>query len=556
MATRGPYVVRLVSPDNVVAVDAFEPSWSNSWRGGFKEATVKLHAPLNVRNPLLAPMNKLRIEDERTGKILSETYLDLPGRSRDHGGEVWEIGGVGPSARTFDRKLPYIGIDTSFEGWKQTFATKTSRMTAGTGNLPAGAEEGADCLLLQWQNGIAVDDTDRLTMQYDRLRQTGQQVGGFQFTHREGFASTVQRTQVLTRTAGGSEEIARNLAWVTSLTQSSAASAGVGAAFPTGRNLLKLRIYRSGGTAQNTDTENWWSGVTQMRISALRRDAAGAEISGSGTYDNAYVLAHELVTDMLFWYCGQLVGSDWISAVDLLDADIDQTFTYQIDQFVNMDPTTLGDLLEDLALFEPDMIWQLGESNSDGQHRFVLRRALDGSTLAGDNESGARYIASAVDGWEEPGAEHELYNGLTVSWEDGTGKTQSKSYQSAEDFGIDVPDLDKWGILREGNPIMLESRLGSVANADRIAEKYLERAATKPQAGKVTLRRKIHDAWHGRDIDPWEVETGYPMLVYDVDGLKPMPVTDLDVDDNEAVATLAEPVLTDEQLVNLYARGR
>jgi hypothetical protein len=560
MPSKGPFVVRLVSPDDSVAIDAYEPAWSETWRGGFKDASVRLHEPLNVHNPLLAPMTKLRIDDARTGKTLSETYIDLPGRSRSHAGEVWELGGVGGAARLFDRRRQYIAIDASFEGWEPGLKTKAA-MTQEISTDPN--NEDIDAVVMNWPDGLVLaagnpTSGPRSLMRYNRLAQAGQFVGGMRFNHREGRTTGDLRPQLAVSLSGGvgSFEVARNHTAATTL-NSAAASAGAGGQFDTGeagKNLAFFRLIRDGGLATNVADDTLWTAARNLRVSALRRDQTGEWIYGAGTYDDNFLLAHQVVIDGLYWFCAVNDGVDWISPIDIDNAEIDETFTYQLDQLAYTEPTSFGEVIEDLALLEPDMVWQVRESNASGQHKFVLRRALTGDTIAGDNESGARYIASAVDGWEEPGGEHDFRNAVTIFWNDAKGNEVSHTYFSKEDFGIEVPELEQWGIIREGEPITLEDRLGSQANADRIAEQYLEQSAMRPRAGQLTLRRKLHDAWYGRDIEPWEVEAGYPMLVRDVDGLEPLTVTDLDVDDNEAVATLSDPVLTDEQLVNLYAR--
>lgn len=558
--TQGPYTVWLVTPDDAIAIPARSPRFSRTWRGGFKEGSVRLYEPLKSTNPLLAPLTKLRIDDSRTGRVAFEGYLDLPGKQRGDEGDVWDLGAVGPKARLEDIQRAYVGIDTSFEGWKLRNRTKGA-MTAGQSGDPG--DEEVDALVITWPDGMAIgagdpDTGPRTTMAYDLLQHTGQFVGGVSFTHREGRNDSNVKTELDVSAAGvgGSFEVARSRVWNQAL-DTIAASAG--AEFDVGeegRNLAFLRVIRVSGIATNVAADTWWSATRNIRVSSLRRGQDAGWIYGDTLYDDDFLLAHDVIVDGLLWFCAQFTGvaDQYTSPIDIEHAFIDDSFTHQIDQLIYTTPTSMGQMLEDLALFEPDMAWEVLESGQDG-HRFALRRVLTGETLEGSNESGPRYHATSDDGWDEPGGEDELRNAVTVAWTGRDGKKESKTYSASDDFGIEVPELDQWGIVREGETIELGDDLGSEANADRIAEKYLEQASRPIASGTLTIsRQKVHDAWNGRDVEVSEIEPGYPLLVTDLDIT--LPITDVDVDDNTAELTLAEPVLTDEQLVNAYARRR
>ena len=75
--------------------------------------------------------------------------------------------------------------------------------------------------------------------------------------------------------------------------------------------------------------------------------------------------------------------------IDIAGANIDTSWTHQIQQLVYTDGIKMGDMLNDLALIEPDMIWEVGLPALAGKHTFTLRKW----------PTVIRYEATTIDGW-------------------------------------------------------------------------------------------------------------------------------------------------------------
>src|SRR5690606_30674212 len=175
----------LSTPDRWLGID-YEPGslqFSQDDRGGYAEGSLRLRAPINSADPILSPMTRLTITDSRTGNVVWEGYLDIPGKERGESGDVWDIGAIGPKARLLDRQLPYIVIDQQFDAWEFRFASN-GNMTAGPSAHPD--DESVDCLLLNWPQGIAIGNNSRVAMVYRRIANAGQLVGGISVTHDDG----------------------------------------------------------------------------------------------------------------------------------------------------------------------------------------------------------------------------------------------------------------------------------------------------------------------------------------------------------------------------------
>ena len=473
------------------------------------------------------------ITDTRNARIVWQGYLDLPGRSAGNQGDQWTIGAVGGYARLSDRHKPYVVIDSSIDAWEFNFASQTGRMQASAGSMPSGGEEGEDCFLLSWNNGIAIGTGAKVGGAYRRLYNAGQDIGMVTFRHREGFASAANKVKLIAKRwdGGAADEVIVNLNWDTTLDWSGRFS--VGASYSLGKDTIKYRIERT-GAATNVDTEDWWSGATQFRVICVLHDINGNPISGALSYPNDYLLPHEVVIDSMFRFAPPL---------DRATASIDTGFTYQIDQLVYDDPVTMADVLDDLALTSPNMWWEVLEVTGSGNHRFNLNRYQTAAP--------PRYAASTADGWDAPGGEADLRNRVVIAWRDKSGEKQTSTYTGT------VPELDQWGITRDADLINLADEMGSQANADRIGGQALTQVTEPPVSGTLTIARPILDMYAGRWVYPWEIRPGYDIIVSDIE-MPAQTITEVAYRDSDASAslTVGEPELSTDQLVAMFSQRR
>ena len=527
--SRSRFAVTLSQSYGTRPFDVDDIEFSRSWRGGFKDATFRVRESLNRPQ---APFSRITITDTRTARVVWQGYLDLPGKQAGDGGEQWQIGAVGGYARLSDKRRNYVLIDSQIDGWEFNFASQTGRMGVSQASLPSGGDEGEDCVLLQWNNGIAVGVGARVGAKYTRLTNTGQSLGMITARHREGFNSTNNAFKILAQTvATGVEDVIINLDWSNAIGWTGRFS--VGASYTLGRSQPKIRIERT-GAATNVDTDNWWSGITDTVIICVLHDINGNSISGAGTYPNDYLLVHEIVTDCLFRFD---------PPIDRSATKIDTGFTFQHNQLTYDDPTTFADILDDLTLTSPNLWWEVLEVTGNGKHRFNVNRAATADP--------ARYLASTIDGWDSPGGEADLRNRVTVSWRDKVNELQTSFYTTA------VPALDQWGIVRDAELINLQDELGSQAQADRIGGQVLADVSEPPTAGSLTVARPIVDMWTGRRVWPWEIQPGYGILISDLDIDKQL-ITEVAYRDSDMSATLTigQPELSTDQIVAIYSKRK
>ena len=520
---QSPLAVRVRAGQTSRSLDVSDLEFARIARGGFASATFTLPAWVSSTDPALTPLARVTVDDTRTAEPVFEGYLDIPGKNRDRGrGDAWQIGASGAQTVLGDRHRAYIGIDTDLSAFYRRYRGSPGS-TAEASSSPA--DENVDALVMQFPGGQSIANNAYASLQYDRIRDAGQKVGGFAYAYQAGLASTDYRMQSLVTAP---LTTIRDHPFATALS-TNGASAGPTFASDTFDRVV-LRIIRATGGATNVATDSVWGAFSNVMVRAQLRLQDGSWLAGANTYVDYFVRAHQAVVDALWWFTNR---------IDIPGAAIDTTWTHQIDQLAYPDGTRLPDLLADLALLEPDMIWEVGEANAAGLHRFTLRRW----------PTDVRYEADSIDGWSQPGGEVNLSNSLRMFWTNRRGKVQSSTYSTT------VAELDQWSRVRDAEPVTLAAELGSQAAADRIGPELLAQLATTPFAGTLTVARPIRDLYTGRSVMPWEIVPGYLVNVRDVDG-PPMRLTEMSYRDSDQAATLTlgTPVYSMEELVNKLMR--
>jgi hypothetical protein len=226
---------------------------------------------------------------------------------------------------------------------------------------------------------------------------------------------------------------------------------------------------------------------------------------------------------------------------DIVHASIDTTFAYQIDQLAYTDPTHCIDVFNDLAVFEPDLVYEVLDSNPAGLHRFNLRKW----------PTDVRYECDTSDGWSEPGGEADLRDMVTIIGVDVRGRPVSKQYSQT------VPELAQWGRHRDADQIDLGAELWSDANADQVGAQILAQTGSAQISGTLTVARPIIDLYTGRQVSPHELEPGYNINIRDLAATS-LRINDMSYrhSDRSAALTVGNPVLTTDQIVKRLAKNR
>lgn len=522
-----PLSVSVASAAATRHLDVRDLSFTKDARGGDRSANFTLPEWVQASGPELGPQSKVMVDDTATGRRVWEGNQELPGRTVDDSGHIWAMGAVGSAAVLDDRHRGYHAISQNYGDWKQGYQSNP-QMTATASTHP---RTDNDALLFSIPRGVAVvSDGDRTTANFDMFKETGQRCGGFSFNVAAGIGDLKWRTEMVLLGDPSGEQRAkfRNFSKVPSGLITGEASVD----FQRQHDVFRIRIRKDSGGATNMTDDNHWAAVTALRVSALRRGLDGTDAFGTGTYTSDWVLAHDVVIDALWHFTNQ---------VDIVRATIDKTFTHHIDQLSYPDGVRLSDMLDDLALLEPDLLWRVGPADQVEKHWFELGRW----------PTTPRYEADTSGGWSQPGGELDLSNSVELRWTDRRGREQSKTYTTS------VPELDQWARTRDADPVRLGDEVGSENAADRIAAGILAQIITVPFSGTLTVDRPVRDLLTGGVAWPWEIEPGHLVAVRDLDG-PPMRLTEMSYRDSDGAAalTLGTPVLTTEDLVATMHRSR
>jgi hypothetical protein len=210
----------------------------------------------------------------------------------------------------------------------------------------------------------------------------------------------------------------------------------------------------------------------------------------------------------------------------------------RIDQLAYPEGATPQEVLDDLALWEPDHLWEVLEQIGD-RHRFSYRAW----------PTTPRYeVSTAADAFSAPGADVDLCNRIAVYWTDRRGVKRTTIVTTT------VPALGDR--VRDADSVELPDGLGSSANARRIGEQVLAAKNAPPKAGTATVARWVMDRDTGRMVGPWEIEPGYLVRVRETgDDLR---LTEVEYNDEDCAATLTlgTPVLSEEQRIARLTRRK
>ena len=529
---RSPLSVHVSSFGVEKHIDVSDLEFTRVARGGYHSATFRIPQWVDSTDPALSSNARIMVDDGRNADRVWEGFLDIPGKDVQRSGHTWQIGAVGTQAVLGDQSKPYWAICTSLDAWEQGTRSK-AEMTAEPGVQP---DTETDAILAQLPRGVAVATNSMVAAKF---RTPGGYIGGTSYRVINGVSNSGYRTVIrLSDGSGTNIEVLNSRNFNTGisgfLTDEYSVDFGISPA-PYLPNRAELIAQRT-GAATNVADDDYWAAFSEVRVSRLLTGQDGSSIYGAGTYTDPWVLAHQVVVDALRYFN---LSSP---TIDLENASIDTSFIHQIDQFYYPDGVRLTELFDDVALLEPDVIWEVLEGQPNGKHKFNLRRW---------DSTEVRYEADSIDGWNSPGGEMQLANSLTVYWTDNRGRQQTSTY------GASVPELDQWNRVREADAIELGSEVGSQAAADRVGAALLEQITNVPYAGTLTVARPIRDLFTGRSAMPWEIEPGYLLNVRDIDApplrLNEMTYTD---SDQSAKLTLGTPTYTPDELVNKLAKRR
>ncbi|WP_329013252.1 hypothetical protein OG271_04060 [Micromonospora rifamycinica] len=458
--------------------------------GGYATCQVSLDRPLTVQPAEIAYYGDLTVHDGRHGGVVWDGRLEDPGRSAGTQGQVWDLAAVGGQAHTRDRTVPYILIDNPLTSLDRV-DNATPKGDDSVATDPGNNASQQQALILQFPQGITIGSNARIVMRYVGLQRSGQKLARIDHTWDAGRTDSAFQIESIARTDGSlsSGDVARSDNWSTAGGGSSARR--IATHWTAGRNTVEWRtIYTGVGGAINNDLH--WASISNLLVMSTRYTASGTEQLTGTPYGNSYVLASEVVADLL----GRLLPK-----FDGAGATIAAT-SYQIDQMAYPDGVQPAKVLEDLMSMEAGYTWRAWERNAAGLHRFEWVQ----------QPSTVRYEADVVDGYDSQGSADGLYNQVTVRWKDSKGRPQTTIRTTS------VPELSTAGLIRQ-EIIDLGADVGSASAAARAGDQWLADRRYAPNAGRLRVARPILDLLTGRMVQPWEIGPG----LIRVRGILPRP---------------------------------
>jgi len=487
--------------------------------GGHQSLSFTMVLPRGMFNDL-GPEDRVYVYDARTARTVWEGYLENPTPTDGPDGQQYDINAMGGMALASDETRALIYIDKSLDGWPLDSSSSAA----------ASSDTGPDVVFTSGKRvstvlpGGAVLGTGAYAQVTNTVCQrAGMNLGAISIGARYSGKADAGYSEFMVSPSGAvdSRSMTNSPAsvtkWVTDTN------------FPTGTQLMQLRLVRVGG-ATNVADDTTWTNWVDPSIIGQRMDRNGTLLTGSaGLVSASQVLASQVVEDLL----GRL-----LTFCDPGTAQVDTT-SFGITQLAWPDGVKAADVLNKLSDFEAGYLWEILETLDSGKHRFNYRAW----------PTTPRYMVSVRDGWQQRGSDVDLCNRILVSWTDPAGVTQVEPVTAADLglTGLGLP-VDALGTrVKDADPITLPDGLGSLANAVQIGGQILTDKIKPPKSGTVVVRRPIMDLLTGNMVNPWELEAGYLCRIRETgDDLR---ITQADYDDDSCsmALTLGTPVLTDDQ---------
>lgn len=303
-------------------------------------------------------------------------------------------------------------------------------------------------------------------------------------------------------------------------------------------NYLILATEFTDAAGYEVTNENVWMAASNVVVTGARVDRYGAPI-GSLTEEemDGRIRAGDIFED--------LVGRCLRGIVDprLVDIRMD---TWRLTQADYREPTTPGEIGDDMMLVHPDHLWRLGKrSPTTGLASFSW----------GLWPTTARYVIPDegaeldLDGSPDP-----LYNSVTIQWEDWKGRPRSTPFRADPALYPDIADLQG---IREGDPIDLDATLGEWETVQRIGTMMLNQVARRVPAGTITVTRPVLDTTTQTLVPPSQIEAGTTCALTADESMAVHRIQEVTHEGTD-VATLSVglPRLTLDQIVATRGRRR
>lgn len=459
------------------------PSCKFADPGGMIAASIKVDYQLGVRTDIFKPYSRVYFYNKKNGDVIFEGDMSHPGRATDDG-FLLEINIDGGIDRLSDWSGPRIWVDRDHEGWKKNPATSVIATTVESGDDRGGS--GNDALTLAFPSDQHVETNSRCEAGYFRIRESGQELGWFNYSwdggHNSGSPgwlvrsiatppSTVVRSQIL------------------ALAGSGGSGAVVGGSLPAGSNTVYLQLIWTSGSSNtgNAGADIVWASIMTLVVICRLKDKTGAFQPGSIPPYNDYLTAEYVVHDML--------GTELLNtSFDGANAQIDAGAGYGIRQLAYPNGVTPKQVLDELMNYEEDMTYLVGASNPIN-NKYSIKWMLRSNTI--------RYQFYVwIDEYSASPQDVDQYDTAIARWKAPTGLIkQTVTTQS-------IPELTAVGRSRRIYQDLSDTTSDS-NNAAQANSILLNDHRFPLNGGKIKVSRLVVDEWTGRRVEPWEIQVGY-----------------------------------------------
>lgn len=492
----------------------------------FRKTAPGGHADLQVTLALpgvgwnLGPTDRVVVTSTATADTVWEGYIEWPTPVDANGLRYYTLTALGGQVLLTDTIRPVYYADRheimGGDKWqKRTLNTPGGDAEVST--LP-GATSDTPAAVVKFPEG-SVAAGKQIALAYDAPYRADRTLYRFGLSLECGVTEPDVEAQVVGR-AGGVSTVVTNLTFGLSTSPRTGRNGWVGdSTLPSGQSSVWLRLRNTSGSPVTGMGDDAWAAWYFMHATAslLRLDGSWRAY---GDYPNPgnfpAIRTDMIVEDLLARHLGDLI--------DVAGATVDAG-VHEIDQFTIMDGARDSDVLDSLALWEPDLLWEVGPRNGAGKHTFAYR--------AWPTE--ARYILGSKVAFTESGANIDLCNRVAVRWKTENGNDQFTYVTTT------VPELGTR--VRDADPVDISDGFGSTGNAVRIGQKVLAAKNADHLTGVAMVSTPIFDRVLGRMVEPWEILPGYmAQLQASGDVLR---VTEVSYSDDSATTALTLGELSD-----------
>lgn len=461
------------------------PSFRFADPGGMIGGSIKVDQRLGFRSDMIQSYSRIYIYDKRTGDSVFEGDVSHPGRAIGDDGEVLEV--QFDVDRLNDWSGSRIFIDRDMTAWrKHTTSIVSTSVEAGEDR----AGSGADALTLAFPMNQHVEINHRVEAIYTRIRESGQELGWFNYAWDCGVTNASWRIRSF---VSPPSTTVRDQASTTA--GSGGSGAVVGGSIPVGAQWAFLAMWWTSGSSSTgtSGADTVWVSILRPIIIARLMLKDGVTFKTGGSYSDT-ITAVDVWNDLL----GTVLANDF----DGVNSRIDNGGLVALYQLAYPDGVTAGQVAEDLMKFEPACTYAVVPS-LPGIDKYRLNWFARSTVVryeamvwTDDHSTGTQTVDQfdrAVARWTSPtGVIKTTFNSQTIPAMAAAGRSRT--------FWQDLSD-----------------QTGDADNAVQANTAVLEEHKYPKNGGQVTINRPIVDLFTGRTVQPYEIKPGHMIRLVGID---------------------------------------